>query len=191
MVRVIIVFVILIGVASGLIGQPSEMNQDQLEEYGALRLDIDPPSVMPVFPLDISLFWSVRRGTELLSESGFYDIAGYPEQSKKSFEYKALGWTMLIGGCGLQLAGMTLIFDNSDNAGIAAICNLSGLVLICFGADRFRHNGSPIDQARAAADEFNAKLATRIIEKANTNPSNRDSVLPRGTRTIDTESNNR
>ena len=162
------------------------MTEEQLEEFNRNRLTVDVGITTSVIgggfggiTMESYRIWTGRQGFERLSESQFYAIAGYPEQAEKAGKYKMTAWALLIGGGALLVGGlawMTLGMTSLDDdpeystkmerslyGGMAV--SLGGLIPFWMGRNRVRKNWSSAEQAQMVADEYNRKLAEKILSR--------------------------
>ena len=161
------------------------MTEEQLEEFNRDRLTVDvgitTSAVARGFggiTMESYRNWTGRQGFERLSESQFYAIAGYPEQSEEAGKYKKTGWALLIGGGALIVGGLawmtlgmtSLDYDDPDYStkmnrslfGGSAL-SLGGMIPFWIGRKRVQKNWSSAEQAQMVADEYNRKLAEKIL----------------------------
>jgi hypothetical protein len=160
------------------------MTEEQLAEFNRNRLSVDVSIVAVGLVSGIAVEshrrWEGRQGFEQLSESQFYAIAGYPEQAEKAGIYKQGGWALLIGGGAMCVGGLawmtfgitSLEYDDPDystkmNTSLygGMVLSLVGLLPLFIGERRVRTNWSSVQQARMVADEYNRKLAEKILSR--------------------------
>ena len=165
-----------------------QMNTEQKREFEQKKLYVD-QGVLALSagfsPMSNSHLWEGRQGFVTVSEANFYQIAGLPELAGQASQYRTLAWTLTVGGVALELAGdtvMSLALISSQNdystagqtnglieVSVGAVMTLVAIIPIVVGIKRLRQNWSPADEARQAADDYNAKLVTIVQDKSQQN----------------------
>jgi hypothetical protein len=173
------VMVVLITIASPLMAQTEQMSAEQVQAYKLGRLYVDGSAVavtMGFWALDPNHSWTARRGLESLSESMFYETAGYPNEAKRAAAHKSIGWACLVGGGAMFVGGLAWMtlgvtsdysdpnyldkFSTSLYGGMAV--SLLGIIPFYIGMNKVRKNITSTEQAQMIADEYNTKLARKI-----------------------------
>ena len=162
------------------------MTEEQTDEFNQSKLSVDvgittsaTGSGFGVISLESYRRWTGRQGFNRLSESYFFEIAGYPQEAQKAAAYKQVGWTLLIGGGAICVGGFAWMLMASSNTdyedpdymtkfttalygGMAL--GLGGMIPAWIGSTRLRKNWASVEQAQIAADKYNRKLGKRILE---------------------------
>ncbi|MCX7023969.1 MAG: hypothetical protein NT080_05045 [Spirochaetes bacterium] len=170
LVQTLLVFFML---ACPLIAQ-SDLTPEQQKQFKEQSLSVQIPSWRLLFP-NSDRNWIATQGSKALSESSFYEIAGFPEEAKQATAHKRIGFLCLIGSipvfyCGVAWLNSGITTDPFGRVeSISTDAMLGGL--ICFtasaefllnGLDKLGNSWSTVGRAAAATEEFNSKLLQRI-----------------------------
>ncbi|MCX7023968.1 MAG: hypothetical protein NT080_05040 [Spirochaetes bacterium] len=183
MKKLLLALIVFLVVACPLIAQSDQMTPEQQKLFKEQSLSVQIPSSR-LFFTNSDRLWIATQGYRTLSESSFYEIAGFPEEAKQAAAQRANGFALgIIGGIGM-LGGeiwwlsalvsanseYTVFYDPSrPSQPVNATAAVGGLVVMLLsqipywtGMGKMLTTWSTVDQAKAAADEFNSRLLQKI-----------------------------
>ena len=154
----------------------SDLAPEQQKQFDERSLSVQLPAFSGL-GVDPAHNWFGFQNHKVLSESSFYETAGFPELAKQATTQRHNGILLIILGVAGTIVGTAVLASSMQNSGppyyedkdIDSGVFSAGLVvavasIVCYsiGFGKVQYKWSTVDQAKAGAEVFNFKLLQEL-----------------------------
>ncbi|MEE8440563.1 MAG: hypothetical protein V3S41_02485, partial [Spirochaetia bacterium] len=166
-------------VPASVLADEVDLTPDQMKIFSTRRLSVEVGgmmyaggSVSPTGGVTVSgsswTIWTPYEGFRKISESEFFEVAGYPDEAAEAAEFRKTSF--IIWGSGLGALTVSLLLlplalnGNTGAFALQMIMMAGGATAALLGGLRIGKNWAPVDMAIDIADVHNQDIVRSIAE---------------------------